>query len=130
MFLTVSDKWDLNMSHTNSVLKVHLADRPILCWCIWCHPFTLSPAHVQGRLCGLVDRVLDHRSLPPEFESWHGCSWRLVHLWLRFITFEGPSAHLTYRLHRSGRKASIFILHMYSVNDTLSSAVFFSWIWP
>ena len=51
--------------------------------------------------------VLNYRSLPPEFESRRGHIWRLFHLWLRFITFGGCSAHLAYHVHKSGRKTSI-----------------------
>ena len=48
--------------------------------------------------------------LPPVFESqlWH--IWRVFHLWLRFITFGGRSAHLAYLVHISGRKTPIIIL--------------------
>ena len=60
-----------------------------------------------GHLCGLVSSVLDHRSLPPEFESWHGHICRLFHLWLHFITFSGCSAHLAYHVHKSGHKKSM-----------------------
>ena len=31
--------------------------------------------------------VLDHRTLPPVFESRRAHIWRVFHLWLRFITF-------------------------------------------
>jgi len=46
--------------------------------------------------------VLDHRSL-----RGRGHIWRLFHLWLRFITFGGRSAHLVYHVHKSGRKTAI-----------------------
>ena len=55
--------------------------------------------------------VLDHRSLPPGFESRRGHIWRLFHLRLRFITFGGRSAHLAYHVHKSGRKTSIIIIY-------------------
>ena len=59
--------------------------------------------------------VLDHTSLPPVFESRHGHIWRMFHLWLRFTTFGGRSAHLAYHVHRSGRKTPIIIiLHLIS----------------
>ena len=48
--------------------------------------------------------VLDHRSLPPVFESRRGHIWRLFRLSLRFITFGSRSAHLAYLVHRIGRK--------------------------
>ena len=54
--------------------------------------------------------VLDHRSLPPVFESRRGHIWRLFHFWLRLITFGGRSAHLAYHVHKSGRKTSIIIM--------------------
>jgi len=53
--------------------------------------------------------VLDHKSLPPMFESRCGHIWNLFHIWLRFITFWGRSAHLAYHMHKSGRKAPIII---------------------
>jgi len=65
----------------------------------------------RGRLRGLTGSALDYRSLPPEFESRRGHIWRLFHLWLRFITFGGGSAHLAYHVHKSGRKTAIIILY-------------------
>ena len=53
--------------------------------------------------------VLDHRSLPPVFESRRGDIWRLFRLWLRLIAFGRHSAHLAYRIDKSGRKTSILI---------------------
>jgi len=58
----------------------------------------------------LVGSALDHRSLPPEFESRGRHIWRVFHLWLRFITFGGRSAHLAYHVHKSSRKTSIIII--------------------
>jgi len=54
----------------------------------------------QGRLHGLavVCWTTDHYHL------------RLFHLWLRFITFGGHSAHLAYHVHRNGHKTSIIII--------------------
>ena len=46
--------------------------------------------------------MLDHRSLPPMFESRCEHTWRLFHLWLRFITFGGHLDPLAYHLHKSG----------------------------
>ena len=54
--------------------------------------------------------VLDHRSLPPVFESRRGHVWRLFHLWIRFITFGGRSAHLAYLVYKPGRKTLIIII--------------------
>ena len=77
----------------------------------------------DGRLCGLTGSVLDHRSLPPVFESRRGDIWRVFHLWLRFITLGGRSAHLAYHVHKNGRKIAIIILskdyqkHMYEWNS-------------
>ena len=48
--------------------------------------------------------VLDHRSLPPVFESRRGHIWRLFHLPLRLITFGSRSAHLAYPVHESAVK--------------------------
>ena len=59
---------------------------------------------------GLTGSALDHGSLPTEFEFWHGDIWRVFHLWPRFITFGGHSAHRAYHVHKSGRKTSIVIL--------------------
>ena len=52
----------------------------------------LYPTPLRGRLCCLIDDALDHRSLPPEFESRRG------HIWS--ITFGGRSAHLTYHVQK------------------------------
>jgi len=54
--------------------------------------------------------VLDHRSLSPVFKSRCGHIWRLFHLWFRFITFGGCSAHLAYNMHKSGHKTSIIVI--------------------
>ena len=54
--------------------------------------------------------VLDHRSLPPMFESRHGHIWKLFHLRLRLITVGGRSAHLANNVHKRGRKTSIIII--------------------
>jgi len=56
--------------------------------------------------------VLDHRSLPPVFESRRGHIWRLFRLLLRLITFGGRSAHLAYLVQKSGRKTSIIIISL------------------
>jgi len=63
--------------------------------------------------------VLDHRSLPPVFESRRGHIWRLFRLWLRLITFGGRSAHLAYHVHKSGRKTSINSIECLKGNDAL-----------
>ena len=59
---------------------------------------------VPERLRGLIGSALDHRSLPPEFESRRGHIWMVFHLWLRFVTFGGRSAHLAYHLRKDGRE--------------------------
>jgi len=66
--------------------------------------------------------VLDHRSLPPGFESQREHIWRLFHLSLRFITFGGHSSHLAYQVHRSVRKTSIIIQNFLLVGKLLTSA--------
>ena len=63
-----------------------------------------------GRLCCLVDSALDHISLPPGFESRRGHTWKVFHLWFRFITFGCRSAHLAYLVQKSARKTSIIII--------------------
>ena len=55
--------------------------------------------------------VLDHRWLPPVFESRRRHIWRLFRLSLRLITFGGRSAHLAYLVHKSGHKTSIIIIY-------------------
>jgi len=82
-----------------------------------CSSRTLEPATLRLRvvrsywpLCGLTRSALDNRSLKDEFESRRGYIWRVFHLWLRFITFGGRSAHLPYLVHKSGRKTSIIII--------------------
>jgi len=54
--------------------------------------------------------VLDHRSLPPMFESWHGHIWMLFHLWFCLITFGGRLAHLAYHVHEIDHKTPIIIM--------------------
>jgi len=54
--------------------------------------------------------VLDNISPPPGFKSRRGHIWRMFHLWLRFITLGGSSAHLAYHVHQGGRKTSIIII--------------------
>ena len=57
--------------------------------------------------------VLDHRSVPPVFECRRGLIWRVFHLWLRFITFGGRSAHFAYHVHKSGHNTPIMIIIIY-----------------
>ena len=61
----------------------------------------------SGCLSGLTGRALDHRSLIPKFKPRRGHIWTVFHLWLRLINFGARSAHLAYRVHKSGRKTSI-----------------------
>ena len=51
--------------------------------------FVANETRPRGALQGLVGSALDHISLPSEFESWRVHSWRMFHLWLRFITVGG-----------------------------------------
>ena len=67
----------------------------------------MVPEMVSGLFFFYCGSVLDHRSLPPVFESQHGNIWRLFRLRLRLITFGGRSAHLACHVHKSGRKTSI-----------------------
>ena len=69
--------------------------------------------HSQKRLLGLTGGALDHRSLPPEFESRRGHIWRVFHPWLSFIILGGRSAHLAYHVNKSVRKTSIITLSNY-----------------
>ena len=73
----------------------------------------------QGASPWSSGRVLDHRSLPPVFESRCRHIWRLFRLWLRLITFGGRSAHLAYFVHKSGRKTSIIIFQVKGICDIL-----------
>ena len=68
---------------------------------------------IRGCLHCLIGSVLDCRSVPPEFESWHGHIWRVFHLWLCFIngTFGSRSTHSAYHVHKSGHKTSIINHH-------------------
>jgi len=50
------------------------------------HTHTNIYIHTHTHLRGLTDCTLDHRSLPPEFESWREHIWRLFHLWLHLCT--------------------------------------------
>ena len=63
-----------------------------------------------GLLHGLTGSTLDHRSLPPEFESQHEQIWRMFHLWFCFIIFGGLSANFAYHVHKSGHKTSMMII--------------------
>ena len=71
--------------------------------------------------------VLDHRSLLPVFESRRGYIWRLFHLWLRFITFGGRSAHLVYHVHKIIQKllevtvVGLPISHVWTVGGGLQT---------
>ena len=61
----------------------------------------------SGRFRCLVGSALDHRSLSLELEFRLGHIWRVFYLWLPFITFGGPSAHLAYHMHTGVCKTSI-----------------------
>jgi len=65
--------------------------------------------------------VLDRRSLPPVFETRRGHSWSVFHLWLRFITFGGRSAHLAYHVYKCSRKTPI-ITHTHAHTRTHTHA--------
>jgi len=68
------------------------------------------------RLCGLTGSVLDHRSLPPEFESRRGHIWRVFHLWPCLITFGGRSVHSAYHVLLTNQ--SLMMLSLPSFNVT------------
>ena len=63
------------------------------------HTHMCTCMHV-GALPWSSSSVLDHRSLPPVFESRRGHIWRLFRLSLRLITFGSRSAHLAYLVHK------------------------------
>ena len=65
--------------------------------------------------------VLDHRSLPPVFESRRGPIWTLFRLSLRLITFGGRSAHLAYLVHKSSRKTSIINHHHHHLRPIINN---------
>jgi len=72
-----------------------------------CHIICLSgSSSLSGVPPWSSGSLLDHRSLPPIFESRRGHIWRLFRLWLHLITFGGRSAHLAYPVHKRGRKTS------------------------
>ena len=71
------------------------------------HTHTWLPYTLVGAPPWSSGSVLDHRSLPPVFESRRGHIWRLFRLSLRLITFGSRSAHLAYLVHKSGRKTSM-----------------------
>jgi len=67
----------------------------------------------QGRLRrGLtVARWITDRHTRVRISTWAYLNyWRLFHLWLRLISVGGHSAHLAYRVDKSGRKTSIIII--------------------
>ena len=117
----------INMVYNNNIFyKLHPFNHPPhththiyggkkLYWCskvVPSHICMVKHTHTHthtGRLCGLVGITYDYRSLPPEFEFWHGHIWRVFHLWFHLITFGGRSAHLAYHVHKSGHKTSIII---------------------
>ena len=68
--------------------------------------------------------VLDHRSLPPVFESRRGHIWRSFRLSLRLITFGVRSAHLAYLVHKSGRETSIIIILPFNIKFSQMSDLF------
>jgi len=67
---------------------------------IWKKIVTKRFFPTKGNIRGPTGSALDHISQPPEFESRREHIWRVFHLWLRFITFGGRSAHLAYRVHK------------------------------
>ena len=79
--------------------------------------------------------VLDHRSLLSVFESRRRHIWRWFHLWLRFISFGGHSAHLAYHVPKSGRNTSIIIITIIIIllncNVQFRTAIYYIWSsWP
>ena len=83
----------------------------------------MKTQNVTGAPTWSSSSVLDHRSLPPGFESQRGHIWRLFHLWLRFITVGGRSAHLAYHVHKRRRKIPIIIIIIINQNVTTSGLI-------
>ena len=76
----------------------------------FCYDFIPSSFASCGAPPWSSGSMLDHRSLPPMFESRRGHIWRLFRLSLRLITFGSHSAHLAYHRHKDGRKTLIIII--------------------
>jgi len=112
LFSTNDILWQLTSFWRCKLHRSAHREHPQSVCCLHKHRMTLNSgkkysthsANGLHHLIGLVGSELDHRSLPPEFESrrWH--SWRVCRLWLRFITFGGRSAHFAYHVHKSGHK--------------------------
>ena len=105
-------QWTRDTKPHHYSIQSFTGTKPTKDWIDWCckqishDVITL----ITGRLGGLIGSALDHGSLQSEFESRRGHILRVFHLWLRFITFGGRSAHLAYRVHKSGRKTPIIIV--------------------
>ena len=95
----ISISWDFYLNQSGKYVWVRLRWK--------CLISTLVTSRHMGGGSWSSCSVLDHKSLPPMFESRRGHIWRLFHLWLRFVTFGGRSAHLAYHLYKSRHKTSI-----------------------
>ena len=97
--------------HPHYQILATLSNLPLCC------AITVYLYSFNGHLRGLTGSVLDHRSLPPEFEPRCGHIWMVFHLWPFIITFGGHAAHLAHHMHKSGRKTSIitctFLIEMF-----------------
>jgi len=94
------------VSGSHPIISLPICDILYLIWLV------ISEV-LNGRLRGLVDSALDHRSLPSEFESRRGHIWRVFHLWLRFITFEGP-----FSLSCAHQSSTCEVLERAKISDT------------
>jgi len=103
LMLSLSTASDLPILMVGLGIIFHNADHALQC-------FGSRLSDQQGCHCGLTGTFLEHRSLPPVFESRRGHIWRVFHLWLRFITFGCRTADLVYHVHKSGRKTPIMII--------------------
>ena len=97
----------------------HLWKSPIL-YCYFCNSTYIHYIHATIYL--YYNSIHNISGAPPR--------WMLFHLWLRFITFGGRSAHLGYRVHKSVRKINnhhhhhlytlyLFISHFVSLRFSL-----------
>ena len=91
-----SGGWGLLVNHPHPQIKKKYLPH------FYCHNGCTLDV-VWGCFCGVTIArwVTDHQ---PEFESRRGHIWRVFHLWLRFITFGGRSAHLACGVDKSGHK--------------------------
>ena len=110
LFQAYVDLYSSNFVESLSVFKLYiLLFYPYNCFNFYFHYYLNIYLFMLRAPPWSSGSVLDHRSLPPVFESRRGHIWRLFRLSLSLIAFGSRSAHLAYRVHKSGRKTSIII---------------------